>query len=77
MSNALAYLETLNDPAERMAAADRWLEWFSWDAETEWSAEDEREYSRVLLVSVLAQSELTPGEYTEEELNDYREAAAA
>lgn len=76
MSTTLAYLETLTDAAERMAAADRWLEWFSWDAETEWSAEDEQEYNRVLLVSVLAACELDPDEYTPEDIANYREAAA-
>lgn len=63
---AAAYITSL-PASERAAACDRWLTWAVWDADG-----PDPEYAAVLYLGCVAS-----GEYTEDELEDYRLAAEA
>jgi len=61
----------------RIEEVDRWLLWYSWDVDTEWTAEDEKQYARYLLESVeLDILKNGMGDYSPQDLDNYRSAAA-
>ena len=72
---ASEYIANLPTAAERMEASDRYTTWWNWDADTEWSADDESEYNRAVYLGVLAEVELGSDEYTAEDVANYRARA--
>lgn len=60
---------------ERIAEVDAWLAWWE-KSEGEWTPEGEREYNKVLWLSVqLDVLKNGPGDYCQEDFDNYRAAA--
>lgn len=74
--NAVEYIEGLGTAAARAEAADRFWQWAAWDVDSVWALEAEIELARVMLLGVLAEIELGSDEYTAEDVENYRAAAA-
>lgn len=71
---ARQHISQLPTAAARLEACELYGQWWSWYAD-EWTAEDEREWNRVIYLEVLAEVELGSDDYTEEDLANYRQTA--
>lgn len=68
------YISQLPTAAARLEACALHGQWWSWYMD-EWTAEDEREWNRVIYLEVLAEVEMGSTEYTDEDLENYRQTA--
>lgn len=68
------YISHLPTAAARLEACELFGQWWSW-TDDEWTAEDEREWNRVIYLEVLAEVELGSTDYTDEDLDNYRQSA--
>jgi hypothetical protein len=70
------YLETLDTLDEKIEALDRFTTWAEWTSE-EWTPEFEAEYNHAIYLTVLYTVQRDGfTEYTAEDLENYRRAAA-
>ena len=61
---------------QQIEALDRWMDWYDRDTTTEWTPEDEADYSMAIYLSVALVVERDGfAEYTPEDLDNYRQAA--
>lgn len=69
------YIESLETPAEKVEALDRWCLWYSWE-DGEWSEADEAEYNWAVYMSVLLEVDQHGFvDYTPEDLANYAATA--